>query len=159
MIPSKNAIDMIMRFESFSPAPYNDTDGNAHIGFGSLLHRGLVNDADKTTRWDVARAQAVLDRDACVFAQEVCEAVKVPLNQNQFDALVIWTYNCGAGAMRKSTWLKELNKKNYDAVPALMKLYNKTRDSKGKLVLVSGLVRRRNAEAELFETPTTGGAV
>src|SRR5215470_8504274 len=44
-------------------------------------------------------------------------AVKVPLNQNQYDALVSFAYNVGAGAFQKSTLLKLLNQGKYDAVP------------------------------------------
>ena len=71
---------------------------------------------------------------------------KVPLNQNQFDALVSWTYNLGPNNLKSSTMLGVLNQGKYDEVPAQMKRWNK---ASGKVK--KGLIRRRNAEALMFE--------
>jgi len=77
----------------------------------------------------------------------VCEkAVTVPLEQNQFDALVSWTYNLGPSNLNRSTALKLLNMSEYDGVPAQLKRWNK---AGGKVL--DGLVRRREAEAEMFK--------
>jgi len=76
----------------------------------------------------------------------VNEAVNVPLSQNQFDALVSWTYNLGPSNLNKSTMLKVLNNGEYEEVPAQMRRWNK---AGGKVL--EGLTRRRNAESLLFE--------
>jgi len=68
------------------------------------------------------------------------------LHQNQFDALVSWTYNLGPSNLNKSTMLKVLNRGHYEEVPAQMRRWNK---AGGKVL--KGLTRRRNAESLLFE--------
>jgi len=86
--------------------------------------------------------------------------VTVPLNQNQNDALVSFTYNVGGSNFLKSTLLRLLNERDYAAVPAELKKWTKAREN-GQLVDLSGLVKRRAAEAELFErpVPNSDGAV
>jgi lysozyme len=69
----------------------------------------------------------------------------VPLEQNEFDALVAWTYNLGSTNLNNSTMLKVLNAGDKEDVPAQMKRWNK---AGGKVL--EGLVRRREAEAALF---------
>ena len=71
--------------------------------------------------------------------------VAVPLTQNQFDALVVWVYNLGPTNFKNSTLLKELNSGNYTAAGNEILRWNKA----GGEVL-TGLVRRREAEAQLF---------
>ena len=65
--------------------------------------------------------------------------------QNQFDALVSWTYNLGPTNLKQSTMLKVLNESNYDEVPEQIKRWNKASGQ-----VLAGLVKRRAAEAELF---------
>tara|TARA_R110000782_G_scaffold2454_3_gene9581 strand:- start:2204 stop:2491 length:288 start_codon:yes stop_codon:yes gene_type:complete len=72
--------------------------------------------------------------------------VEVPLEQHQFDALCAWVYNLGPTNLKNSTLLHELNSSNYKEVPNQIKRWNKA----GGEVL-QGLVRRREAEALLFE--------
>jgi len=72
--------------------------------------------------------------------------VKVPLEQNQFDAMVSWVFNLGSTNLSSSTLLKKLNNSEYDEVPSQIKRWNK---AGGKVL--DGLIRRREAEALLFE--------
>jgi lysozyme len=81
------------------------------------------------------------DAEACVSG-----AVRVPLTQNEFDALVAFTFNLGCGSLRKSTLLRLLNESNYDAAAIEFRKWDKA----GGQVL-AGLTRRRMAEARLFE--------
>ena len=74
------------------------------------------------------------------------DMVKVELNQNQFDALVSWTFNLGGGNLNSSTMLKVLNDRKYDEVPSQIKRWNKAAGQ-----VKQGLIRRREAEALLFE--------
>ena len=83
------------------------------------------------------------------------DSVKIPtiaygrtknLKQCQFDALCSWVYNLGPTNLRESTLLKVLNEGNYNSVPAEIKRWNK---AGGKVL--EGLMRRRRAEALLFE--------
>ena len=72
--------------------------------------------------------------------------VKVGLEQCQFDALCSWVYNLGPNNLKESTLLKVLNDGDYSSVPAEIKRWNK---AGGKVL--QGLMRRREAEALLFE--------
>ena len=71
----------------------------------------------------------------------------MPLNQDQFDALVCFTYNVGSGSLHGSTLLTLLNQGQYDQVPAQMLRWNKVNHEP-----VAGLTRRRTAEGVLFST-------
>ena len=82
------------------------------------------------------------------FEKVVAENVKVPLTQNQFDALVSFAYNIGEGAFLDSTALRKINAGDLAGGAEAMKLFNK---SDGQVV--QGLVNRRNDEVRLFNTP------
>jgi lysozyme len=89
----------------------------------------------------------VLKSEVEEYCDAVNKCVKVPLNQYQFDALVSWTYNLGESNLKNSTLLKVLNDGDYEGVPFQIKRWNK---ANGKVL--SGLTRRRKAEAELFRS-------
>ena len=72
--------------------------------------------------------------------------VQAPLSQSQFDALVAWVYNLGPSNLKQSTLLKVLNAGEYDDVPKEIRRWNK---ANGKVL--DGLIRRREAEALLFQ--------
>jgi lysozyme len=110
------------------------------IGYG---HTASVKEGDVCTQEDADR---MLAEDLEEFEGYVREAVSVPLEQNEFDALVAWTYNLGPGNLRSSTMLKKLNDSKFEDVPSEMRRWNK---SGGKVL--DGLVRRREAEALLFK--------
>ena len=76
----------------------------------------------------------------------VNDLVKVKLKQNQFDALVSWVFNLGPANLKASTMLKFLNAGDYHLIPSQIKRWNK---AGGKVL--EGLIRRREAEALLFE--------
>ena len=76
----------------------------------------------------------------------VNELVTVPLNQCQFDSLCSWVYNLGPANFKRSTLLRVLNEGKYNEVPTQIKRWNK---AGGKIL--EGLVRRREAEAEMFK--------
>jgi lysozyme len=92
------------------------------------------------------QAESLLSKDIARFEDAVNSYVKVPLNQNQFDALVSFVYNVGAGNFLQSTLLKVLNQKNYDQASKEFLRWNK--GSGGKVL--SGLVTRRANESKLF---------
>ena len=92
------------------------------------------------------QAEELLMKDLEEFEEYVEDLIDVKLDQHQFDALVAWTYNLGPTNLKTSTLRKVLNKGAYDDVPEQMKRWNKA----GGQVL-KGLVRRRDAEALLFE--------
>ena len=88
----------------------------------------------------------MLEEELVEYEGYINDMVKVRLEQNQFDALVAWVYNLGPTNLCQSTLLKVLNKAIYEEVPFEIKRWNKA----GGQVL-NGLVRRREAEALLFQ--------
>ena len=110
------------------------------IGYG---HTASVKEGDVCTQEDADR---MLAEDLEEFEGYVREAVDVALEQNESDALVAWTYNLGPGNLQSSTMLKRINENKFEDVPSEMRRWNK---SGGKVL--DGLVRRREAEALLFQ--------
>ncbi len=137
---------LIESFEGFEPKWYSDPVGVKTIGYGHTDAAGDPKYAStKTLTLTRPEARALLKRDLKQYADAVTAAVKVPLNANQYGALVSWTYNVGVGAMKGSTLIKKLNAGDYAAVPSELAKWNK---AKGKVL--KGLTRRRDAEAALF---------
>ena len=120
---------------------YQDAVDIWTIGYG---HTKGVQEGDK---WTQEKADFMLWRELEEeYENYIKDYVHVPLNQNQFDALCSWVYNLGPANLKKSTMLKKLNNGEYDEVPAQIKRWNK---AGGKVL--EGLVRRREAEALMFE--------
>lgn len=145
---------LIKSFEGFEPKWYRDPVGIWTIGFGHTDAAGAPKHA--TSRGLILSDEAateILANDLGQYAAAVEKAVKVPLNDNQFAALVSFTYNVGAGALAKSTLVKKLNAGNYGAVRSELAKWNK---AGGKVL--KGLTRRRAAEADLFEAKTAAPA-
>ena len=87
------------------------------------------------------QAEAYLKSDLTTYERAVNKYVKVPINQNQFDALVSFSFNCGIGALKTSTLLKKLNNKDYSGAAHELLKWNK---SNGKVL--NGLTKRRKEE-------------
>src|SRR5690606_27998023 len=102
-----------------------------------------VKKGDKITR---ERALSLFSAILPRYENDVLRFVKVPLNQNQFDALVSFTYNLGATNLSKSTLLKKINANPCDV--SIRDEFAKWRLAGGKVF--AGLVRRRGAEADLY---------
>ena len=145
---SAAGLRFIAGFEGFSPRLYNDPGGHCTIGYGHLVHRGRCNGNEpEDFKREITREQGLdlLRRDTKVAERAVNQQVQVVLTQYQFDALVSFVFNVGAGAFGGSTLLRRLNQGEYKAVPAeLMRWVN----SGGRPL--PGLVRRRQAEGVLF---------
>ncbi|WNG55969.1 lysozyme [Archangium gephyra] len=148
---SKRGAQFIARFEGIRQKLYNDPAGHCTIGIGHLVHRGRCNGREPAefkkgiTR---DRAYALLQSDARRMVAAV-HGIGVPLNQNQFDALVSFTYNLGPNWMKKKSGLRDaLRARRYRDVPREMLKWVRA----GGRVL-PGLVRRRKAEGRLFATP------
>jgi|TARA_E500000318_G_C3478931_1_gene179640 lysozyme len=137
---SQNGIDLIKEFEGCRLEPYLCAANVLTIGYGHT--KDVVENMSITED----TAESLLKDDLRVFEDDVTRLVEVPLLQNQFDALVSWTFNLGAGNLKTSTMLKVLNAGEYKNVPEQMKRWNK---ASGKVL--EGLTRRREAEALLFE--------
>lgn len=134
----------IKGWEGFRSTVYLDQAGKRTIGYGHLIKPG-----ESFGTISEAEASRLLARDVSWAETAVNQAVKVPLSQNQFDALVSFVFNVGVGNFSTSTLLKRLNAGDY-----LSAQQNFTRwiyVSPGGVKQVSaGLANRRLAEAQLF---------
>ena len=141
-------IDTIFRFEGFESQPYLCPAGIPTIGYGSTRYA----DGTKVTLNDepITHDDAIelLYATITPFEDAIHKNVTAPINQNQFDALVSFVYNVGAGNFAKSTLLKKLNKADYQGAGDEFLRWNK---AGGKVL--NGLTRRRDAERALFLTP------
>ena len=137
---SQEGLSLIKKFEGCELESYKCAAGVWTIGYGS------TNGVEEGMEISQERADMLLLEDVEIFEEAVNKLVEVSLEQNQFDALVSWTFNLGSTNLQNSTLLKVLNNKDYEGVPAQIKRWNKA----GGEVL-QGLVRRREAEALLFE--------
>lgn len=142
MNTSQNGINLIKSFEGCRLEAYKDIVGVLTIGYGTT-----GPDVKPGMQITQEQAEIFLRRDLVKFEEAILKAVKVPLNQNQFDALVCFCYNVGSAAFRNSTLLKLLNAGHFVEAAKQFLVWNK---AGGKVVL--GLARRREAESNLFST-------
>lgn len=136
-------LDLVKSFEGFSDRAYLCPAGVWTIGYGH------TKDVKKGMRITRDEAEQLLADDLKGAAADVEKLIKVELGDNQFAALVSFTFNVGSGNLAGSTLRKLLNVGDYDAVPAQMMRWNKAKQG-GKLVEMAGLTRRRVAEGALW---------
>ena len=129
------------RFEGVRLQAYQDSVGRWTIGYG---HTSGVNPGDTCTQ---AQADAWLCVDMLWAQDQVNHLVTVTLTQPEFDALVDFVFNVGAGNFASSTLLKLLNVGQFSAAATQFDLW----DYAGGQV-VAGLLRRREAETNEFES-------
>jgi len=141
---SKEGITLIKKFEGCELTAYKCAAGVWTIGYG---HTKDVKENDVITKEE---ADALLEKELEEYTSYVNNAVTQPLNQNQIDSMVSWTYNLGPSNLKSSTALKLLNLAEYEGVPAQLKRWNKATVN-GERKVLDGLVRRREAEALMFE--------
>ena len=150
MLTSKTGLGLIAEFEGFVDHLYNDPAGHCTVGYGHLLHRGRCDgrSVEQPYRNGISErdARVLLQSDVHRFEECVNRLITVPLNQNQFDALVSFAFNVGCGALEDSTLRRLLNQGRYDTVCDQLRRWNK-----GGGVVLPGLVRRREAECALFK--------
>lgn len=140
MRTSQTGIDLIKRFEGFSPVAYLCPAGVWTIGYG---HTAGVHEGDSI---DGDTAEDYLREDLTSAEGAVAKYVKVPLKQWQFDALVSFTFNLGAGNLYSSTLLKKVNRNPDD--PSIRQEFEKWVYADGRVL--QGLVDRRKAEADMY---------
>lgn len=142
-------VQLIKDFEGFVPKWYRDPVGVWTIGYGHTDSAGSPKHATSANMvLSEAEGTAILQRDLGQYEAAVDRLVKVPLNENQYAALVSFTYNLGAGNLGSSTLLRKLNAGDYEGAANEFARWNK---AGGKVL--NGLVRRRAAEKALFVKP------
>ena len=137
---SQEGIALIKKFEGCELDAYQDSVGVWTIGYG---HTKDVKEGDKINKEE---AENLLEEEMPEYEGYIENLVKVSLSQCEFDSLCSWVYNLGPTNLQESTLLRFLNEGKYDEIPAQIKRWNK---AGGKVL--DGLVRRREAEALLFQ--------
>ena len=139
------AVTLVKKWEGFRAKPYRCPAGVPTIGYG-------------TTRWPDGEAvsmddppiteeaaSGLLRASMAKFAADVDRLVAVPLNEGERGALISFTYNLGAGALRQSTLLKKLNAGDRSGAAAEFHRWNRAGSS-----ILEGLTRRRAEEEAMF---------
>ena len=137
---SEEGLALIKKFEGCELEAYQCAAGIWTIAYGRIKE---VKEGNTCTQ---EQAEAWLDEELHEYESYINDMVEVSLLQNQFDALVAWVYNLGPSNLKSSTLLNVLNAGEYKNVPEQIKRWNK---AGGKVL--EGLIRRREAEALLFE--------
>lgn len=140
MTLSQAGIDLVKSFEGLRLKAYPDLAGVWTIGYGHTgkeVHAGM-----EVTLQD---AMTILLADLHAAIAVVNQHVRVPVTQNQFDALVVFAYNVGGGAFVLSHLLKYLNAGDAHAASGQFEAWDHVG---GKVI--PGLLRRRLAERDLF---------
>ncbi len=146
-------IQLIKNFEGLRLTAYRDTAGVWTIGYGSTrYHDGKqVKPGDKLA--SATQADALFSNTLSQYEEAVNLHVKVPLTQNQFDALVSFTYNEGTNALKTSTLLRKLNDNDYHGAADQLLVWNKvTNPQSGEKEESETLKARREKERALFLT-------
>ena len=140
---------LIKRFEGFEPEVYVCPGGWPTIGYGHVVRE------DERERFadgiDEAMAEELLRRDVETAERAVLRLICVPLEEGQFGALGSFAFNLGAGALQRSTLRRKVNREEHGAVPAEFRRWIWAGGHKLK-----GLIRRREAEAELYASQPVG---
>lgn len=144
MSVSNKGVDLICEFEGKRLAAYDDGVGVWTIGFGTIKYPNGVR-VKKGDTCTLEQAKDYMRHDLIEFEHTVNSSVKVPLNQNQFDALVSLAYNIGSSAFKSSTLVKKLNTGDYQGAADQ---FNVWINAGGKRM--QGLVNRRDREKLLF---------
>ncbi len=151
---SNNGVNFLINVEATKLHVYLDSVGFPTIGTGHLLTKSELTSGKIKINGEFIKykngitydqAGTLLQQDLESVINMVNNLVKVDITQNQFDALVSFTYNVGKSAFENSTLLKLLNQGFYDEVPVQLLRWNK---AGGRTV--KGLTNRRNAEIELW---------
>jgi len=140
MKTGEEGIFLIKVNEGFRREMYLCPAGKPTIGYGHLILKG-----EQFGEITEAEAEILLQKDLAGIENEVNSQVKVPLTQNQFDALISFTYNVGPGNLSRSTLLRKLNTGEYEEASKQFKRW-----VYGGGVILPGLVTRREEEKDLF---------
>ena len=136
----QNGIDLIKHFEGFRETPYVCSGGYLTIGYG---HKLLPS--DRFNAITIEKAEKLLKKDLMRSERAVLKYINHQLDDYQFAALVSFTFNLGPAALQRSSLRAKIN---YGEIFEASKEFKKWVYAGGKRV--SGLVKRRRMESEMF---------
>jgi len=145
-----DGLGLIKQFEGFSPTIYLCPAGYPTIGFGHVVLLG------EQSRFDggIIRAEAteLLREDVGIAERALLRLISTPLTDGQFDALVSFTFNLGAGALQRSTLRLKVNRGEHGDFPVELMKWVLSAGRK-----LPGLMRRRQAEGALYSAAMLAG--
>lgn len=147
MIVNQKTIDLVRQFEGMKLKAYLCPANVWTIGAGNTFYENGV----KVKRGDIislTEAEKLLHHTLESFASQIIVNIRHPLTENQFGALVSFSYNVGVNAFKGSTLLKKINLNPHDDSIGLEFM----RWTRAKGVVLPGLVTRRKAEKDLYFT-------
>jgi GH24 family phage-related lysozyme (muramidase) len=165
--PPSEAVELIKAFEGIPDGDPSTVNIDAYlcpanvwtIGWGhAIVHEGqqLKGSAAKSLARQLYpggitmdQAVALLRADLLRFCAGVQRLVKLPVNDQQFGALLAFGFNVGLGALGQSTLLRKLNAGDVAGAAEQFLVWDKARVN-GVLKPLAGLTRRRRAERALF---------
>lgn len=143
---SQKGLDLIKRFEGLKLKSYLCPASIASIGYGNTYYPS----GSKVKLTDPAitkeKAEELLKFMLGSYEKSVDSFCRDDINQNQFDALVSFAYNCGVNNLKSSTLLKKVNANPND--PTIKAEFLKWNKANGRVL--AGLTKRRQAEADLY---------
>lgn len=156
MITSEKGIKLIKHFEGCHNKPYLCPALLWTVGYGHVLYpeqgrlklserKSYLLKAEHNRSYTQEEVDGLLKQDLQRFERGVLRYITVPLKQNEFDALVSFSFNLGLGTLQRSSVRSKLNRGDKEAaIDTLLKYCM----AGGKIL--RGLQRRRAAEADLF---------
>ena len=142
---SPRGLSLLKQFEGCILVPYKDSAGLYTIGYGHLIADGRTLPDSAKYKITQKQADLLLKYDVVPREKAVERLCTVPLSQNEFDALVSFVFNLGAGCFQRSTIRQKLNRGDRAGAAKVLLRYNR---AGGKVI--KGLVNRRMAEFKLF---------
>jgi GH24 family phage-related lysozyme (muramidase) len=146
------------KYDGFIVKPTDKLDGQCTAGYGHVLHHGKCTKEDLALVVDEKMAVEWMKQDLANSERTIREYVRVPLSQQQYDALVSAVYNAGSYIFKDSETgeptqlLIDLNNGNYSAAAKDLLAFHYTKDPQTQMyVSLDGLVRRRKEEKEMWE--------
>lgn len=163
-------IALLKELESCEPHVYTCSAGRKTIGIGHCLtphelESGLLLIDGVAVEWikgiSEDQMEGLMQADLAQAEWMVESCVKAHLNDNQFACLTIMAFNIGGAGFQASSVVRVLGQRRYDAVPDMMRLWNKITIKqpqpdgtiKDVKVVSKGLVDRREKEIKLWLTP------
>jgi GH24 family phage-related lysozyme (muramidase) len=139
---TQEGLDLIKHHEGYSSQIYICPAGYPTIGYGHLIlsHEDFSNGITKK------QAEDILRQDVQIAERAVLRLITVPLTDNQFNALVSFTFNLGGGALQRSTLRRVINRGDHAGVPQQFMRWVWANGQK-----LRGLIRRRGDEAILYQ--------
>lgn len=150
---SDKGVEFIAEFEGYHRALPNGDCTTYYCPAGVLtIGYGCTEGIKAGEVWTKKQALDRFRQELAKHEAAVNRVVTVDMTQNQFDALVSFSYNLGTGALAASSIVKQLNAGKPEAAAKFFNLYCNARVN-GRMQKLPGLVRRRAAETAMFLQP------